>query len=317
MAVNSRVVTAVAAVFLIALAAIVITATQAHASQGIACGATITIDTTLWKNLKCLSDGLVVSGDGVTLDLDGHKISGSGTGVGVAITGSDVTLENGSVKGFEQGVRLASLAERSTLADLTANGNQTGLTVFAADDATVTDSTFSNNTSFGVWDRALRLTIEDSEISHNGGDGFYAFPFSGALTLTGNRFNGNVGSGIHFEDSDDLSTVSGNDASRNGGDGIQVYSSTGTYTGNSTNRNGRNGISLTEGGGLLFAQHELIAGNISNRNGGYGILACTQVSSPPDPCAAGMVDGGGNFAKRNGQSPDCVNIFCGFSPRKD
>ncbi len=317
MAVNSRVPTAVLAACLIAVAVVVIMSTDAHASQGVACGGTITTDTTLSKNLNCPGDGLTISTDGVTLDLNGHKMSGSGTGVGIMVSGSDVTVESGSVRGFEQGVRIAYPGNHSTLTGLTANRNGTGLTVFAADDTAVTDSTFSHNTSFGIWARSLRLTVEDSRSSHNGGDGFYAFPFSAGLKLIDTAFNDNGGSGIHFDDSNDLSTVSGNDASRNTGDGIQVYSSTGTYTGNTTNHNGRNGIWLTEGAGLVFAQHELIADNISNGNDGHGILACTQVSSPPDPCAPGMVDGGGNFAKHNGQSPDCVNILCGFSPRKE
>ena len=87
MAVNSRVPTAVLAACLIAVAVVVIMSTDAHASQGVACGGTITTDTTLSKNLNCPGDGLTISTDGVTLDLNGHKMSGSGTGVGIMVSG--------------------------------------------------------------------------------------------------------------------------------------------------------------------------------------------------------------------------------------
>jgi|SRR5580765_8588255 len=297
----------------LAAAAFLITMGGARADEGVSCGATITVDTTLTNDLKCSGDGLFVSADEVTLDLNGHTVRGSGTGSGVTITGAGVTLKNGSAKGFEDGIRVAFPGDHATLTGVTANVNGTGLMVFAANDATVTHSNFSNNATVGIWERALGLTIEDSKISHNGGDGFYAFPFSGGLKLISNELNDNGGSGIHFEDSDDGSTVSGNTASRNGGDGIQVYSSTGSYTGNTTRQNQRNGIWIIEGAGLLFAQHELIADNTSNGNGAHGILSCTQISSPQDLCAPGMVDGGGNLAKHNDLTPQCVNIVCRLS----
>ncbi len=292
---------------------LLITSAGARAHEGVFCGATITVDTTLDENLRCSGDGLLVAADGVTLDLNGHTVRGAGTGLGITVTGTEVTVKNGSVRGFEQGVRVAYPGHHSTLAGLTAKENNTGLLVWAADDTTVVDSNFSHNTTSGIWERALRSTVEDSRISHNGGDGFYAYAFSIGLKLIGNEFNDNGGSGIHFDDSDDLSTVSGNDASRNVGDGIQVYNSTGSYTGNTTRQNQRNGISLYDQAGLNFAQHELIADNISNGNGAYGIQACTWLSNQ-ELCGPGIVDGGGNVARHNGLTPECVNIVCSKKP---
>src|SRR6187397_2115134 len=46
---------------------------------GIACGDTITADTTLDRDLTgCRSNGLVIGADDITLDLNGHTISGNG-----------------------------------------------------------------------------------------------------------------------------------------------------------------------------------------------------------------------------------------------
>src|SRR5215207_1793764 len=69
----------------------------APASAQPACGEVITQDTTLTADLDCgFADGLVIGAAGVTLDLGGHRISTSGTGVsnpGFA----DVTIRNGSI----------------------------------------------------------------------------------------------------------------------------------------------------------------------------------------------------------------------------
>jgi hypothetical protein len=46
---------------------------------GLECGDTITADTTLERDLTgCPSNGIVIGADGVTLDLNGHTISGDG-----------------------------------------------------------------------------------------------------------------------------------------------------------------------------------------------------------------------------------------------
>jgi hypothetical protein len=48
------------------------------AASHVACGDTLTVDTRLDSDLACPGDGLVIAADGVTLDLGGHTITGSG-----------------------------------------------------------------------------------------------------------------------------------------------------------------------------------------------------------------------------------------------
>src|SRR5689334_1612954 len=71
----SRFIPAAAIAALLALTA----ATQAHAAPGaVACGATITQDTTLTADLtNCPGEGHVIGADGITLDLNGHTIDGT------------------------------------------------------------------------------------------------------------------------------------------------------------------------------------------------------------------------------------------------
>lgn len=89
----------------------------AHAEQ-VTCGETITKDTKLDNDLiGCQSDGIVIGANNVTLDLNGHIISGTGSGAGVLsapfgfyvpVGYDNVTIENGEIRGFNAGVAVAS-----------------------------------------------------------------------------------------------------------------------------------------------------------------------------------------------------------------
>ena len=90
---------------------------QARAGQ-LGCGDTITADTTLHQSLvNCPNNGIVIGANGVTLNLNGHRIDGDGTpaagcdpetefcDIGVVNDGHDgVTVKHGSVREFLYGV---------------------------------------------------------------------------------------------------------------------------------------------------------------------------------------------------------------------
>jgi hypothetical protein len=61
-------------------------ASDAYASKAVhaSCGQTITADTTLDSDLtKCTGPAIRIGADDITLDLNGHTITGKGKGVGV------------------------------------------------------------------------------------------------------------------------------------------------------------------------------------------------------------------------------------------
>jgi hypothetical protein len=101
----------------------------------------------------------------------------------------------------------------------------------------------------------------------------------------------------------------------NGLDGLFITQSSGIVIGNVARRNGRDGISLFEPDGLSFGPGYLIADNVADNNGGLGISACilTIDNGVLNRCAPGMIDGGGNAAKHNGNPLECVNIACAFN----
>ena len=74
-------------------------------SESLACGAQITSDVRLDNDLTCSGNGLLVSGDDITIDLNGHTLTGSGSGNGITVSASNrVTISGGSVTRFQSGI---------------------------------------------------------------------------------------------------------------------------------------------------------------------------------------------------------------------
>ncbi len=88
------------------------TASATHVS----CGDVIAQDTTLDSDLvNCPGDGVVIGASGITLDLAGHTIDGTGpgdAGHGVRNAGADnVTVTNGRIQQFQRAVWILSADE--------------------------------------------------------------------------------------------------------------------------------------------------------------------------------------------------------------
>jgi parallel beta-helix repeat protein len=78
------------------------------AGTSAACGDMVSADLRLENDLTCAGDGLTVSGSGIRINLNGHTIAGSGTGVGIRVTASrDVSIQGGTIRGFLQGMFVA------------------------------------------------------------------------------------------------------------------------------------------------------------------------------------------------------------------
>ncbi|MCA1683550.1 MAG: right-handed parallel beta-helix repeat-containing protein, partial [Actinobacteria bacterium] len=104
------------------------------------CGQVITKNTTLASDIgPCSGDGVVIGANGITLNLNGHRIFGPGTGsdgthpgirvaghTGVTIKGATAPGPNqGSVTGFDAGVALIG-GSKNTIANLTVSDNYAG-----------------------------------------------------------------------------------------------------------------------------------------------------------------------------------------------
>lgn len=100
-------------------------------AQALQCGDTITTDTTLTADLgPCPADGLIIQGNNLTLNLNGHKITGSAIGNGVTAYGIDeITIKGpGRITKCAAGIAVSD-AGNVTVYGVTFTGNQTGVSV--------------------------------------------------------------------------------------------------------------------------------------------------------------------------------------------
>jgi parallel beta-helix repeat protein len=73
------------------------------------CGDVIDSDLRLENDLTCIGDALTVAGSDIKINLNGHSITGNGTGVGIRVTSSQgVSIHGGIIRGFLQGMFIAA-----------------------------------------------------------------------------------------------------------------------------------------------------------------------------------------------------------------
>lgn len=211
-------------------------------------------------------DGIEVTADGVTLDLNGFEISGPvtctglgsavscgpGTGGGINADGrARVTVRNGRVRGF--GSYGVFVGNRGQLRHLVAESNGfVGLQ--AMSDAIVSDCIARANASGGIGVLSI-ATITRSTSSSNGGHGIAA---SEAASILGNVAYDNGSNGIQCQ----LACVVRDNVARfNESGGIAITE--GVVSDNASLWNGTTGISAGAG--------STIQRNTSRGNTGFGL----------------------------------------------
>jgi len=263
-------------------------ASDAYASKPVhaACGQTITADTTLNSDLtNCTGPGITIGADDITLDLNGHTITGKGKGVGVNnVAGHDgVTIENGSIHDFMESVAVVGASDNH-LGGLSLSDNRhvgffiqdsaaiqiernsvidirfAGIFLARSHDVRVEGNSSSGNGAGVVADASDHLAIEGNVAEGNDGGGIELHESSDS-DIAGNTVSHNGGAGI-FLDAADTNQVSGNFASQNG-DGIGVIGNANTITDNRVadasgcKKGCGYGISVEAGARNLIAQNDV------------------------------------------------------------
>jgi parallel beta-helix repeat protein len=71
----------------------------------LACGDLVTSDIRLDNDLNCAGNAILVTGEGIRIDLNGHTLEGAAAGNGITVTASHgVVIFGGVVKGFVTGI---------------------------------------------------------------------------------------------------------------------------------------------------------------------------------------------------------------------
>jgi parallel beta helix pectate lyase-like protein len=199
-----------------------------------ACGDTVNHDVTLQHNLDCTAggtNGLIVGKDGITIDLNGHKITGNGGAdgyYGIDDESHDkVTVKNGTLKDWETGV-YAYYGSHSTFSHLKAisddPGNYKGFYIYytGADRFDHVTSTDADTGFYLEYNGSLRLS--NAKATGYDSYGVYMDEDAGDLISDSNSQGdaGATASSIGFYDYEGVGNTYVRDTGLRGYDGFQI-----------------------------------------------------------------------------------------------
>ncbi len=258
------------------------------------CGDKITRDTRLRRDIgPCDGDGLIIDGDDVELDCDGHRILGTvDVGVGVRAEGvEDVRVEDCRIENFDEGIRFVNVEggeiedNELSLEFDPATGLARCVRVDASEDIEIEGNFAEGCRGFDI-SQSEGLEVEDNEVEDGelgfliGGSvvdghfednrvrdssaGFEIFDSSN-LVFEENEVTDN-GSGFLLEDSVDT-VFEDNVASDNDGFGFFVLdASDNVFEDNEANDNGDWGFVLQNSNDNVFEDNE------ADDNGEFGFF---------------------------------------------
>ncbi len=146
-----------------------------------------------------LTDSIVIGDDGITLDGNGHTLTGPGNGIGVnLIFHGGITIKNLTVRQFGGGIQIAGQGG-NTVTNSTIINNVAAISAIGSLGNTITKNTISNNgAGIGLGHQAGGY-IADNTISDNTNVGIGMGRSVNGVTVTGNIINNN-GAGIDIAD---------------------------------------------------------------------------------------------------------------------
>jgi hypothetical protein len=265
-----------------------------------ACGDILTGDVVLTTDLVCSGNGLTIPGYvDVELDLNGHSIVGLGAGTGVNVvpdlsvdpsrtTPGDVVVENGSIRGFDQGLHVST------------QGSRVGTTSLQLTELRITANGVGvvGGPAFGPL-----TTLANSMIDSNRGDGVNtAFV---RFRIINDRVRDNGGYGIRAGE-DSVRLLQDSFVTHNGLGGAKLTDTVAIVANNTFLANAGTGLQIDERLCFLLPFYA-VSDNVADLNGGGGMRAAT-VGGPgcPEPAPP---PGSGNAAKLNAEF-QCILIIC-------
>jgi parallel beta-helix repeat protein len=257
------------------------------AAAHVGCGAVITQSTVLDSDIGPCTVGLTIAGNGVVLDMNGHRLTGPANrtgGPGILFDNVNRALvRNGTVSGFTAGVAIDSGANNTIVAmNILDNVGQgtfgDGILVFESDGVRIIGNQISRNGLFSgitLLDSSNGL-VDGNNISFNNiptGSGL--FTDIGVWILNDEDVDRDKGEPDVVGRQASFNLVSNNQVTGNGLDGIQIsrFSHHNTARNNSVIANGlRQRPGVRDGDGIaIFSNDNLVEQNKVFRNGGNGI----------------------------------------------
>jgi len=254
-----------------------------------ACGDALVASVTLDADLVCGAGGLAVAADGIVIDLAGHTLSGtSGNGIDNALGFDRVTVKNGTIDGFENGI-LHGGGEKHVIRDMRIKngvssiqlaagvrfakiqkslvGNNTGrmIEVFG-DDNVVTKVVATNSSGLGITIYGNRNVVTKNTVA-NALDGIALSGTASGTIISGNAIANGRGSGIIIVLAGGTgNVVTKNRSDGNGDEGIIIFGADDSIVSGNTVIG--NGIGIR----IANAARTVVAKNVAVANDDDGIV---------------------------------------------
>lgn len=264
------------------------------------CGQVVTQDLTLTADLtNCAGDGLVIGAPNVTVNLGGHAISGAPgnhqQGIDDRAGYPGLTVTNGTITGFAEGVVTDNHADGTVVSHLTTSGMLfSGVLLQRSAGGSIS---YVEADSSGQAQGLVISGMSGAEIDHSDSAGArYAgiYVYAGDGNLIDHDFVTAHNQGMYIQDATNTSVTDNHADASAAGDGIDVVGSSAgsTLSGNHADGNAQNGIDS-------FSSGVQIGGNHADANSDLGIVA-----------AVGDTDAGNNHAQGNGNPLQCTGVGC-------
>jgi parallel beta-helix repeat protein len=215
------------------------------------CGQVITRDVILLKDIECPGVGMIVGKDGITINLNNHRLSLANNTdtsripkveeIGILVPGQkNITITGpGVITGFDKAIEFAG-SEKGYVLDLKLTGNNIGLSLKASDEITIYRSFIEGNT-IGIASQSSKGgLIISNQVSQNTNEGIVIMD-SNYFIIGTNSLIGNGNIGIFLDVSSFNNTLSSNNILNHAvdvsnADGIPIHISKNEYFENSCDK---------------------------------------------------------------------------------
>ncbi len=209
------------------------------------CGQVITRDVILLKDIECPGVGMIVGTDGITINLNNHKLSLANNTdpssripeiekIGILVPGQkNITIRGpGVITGFDKAIEFAG-GGRGYVLDLKLTGNNMGISLKASDKITIYRSFLEGNTIGIASQSSNEGLIMSNQISENTNEGIVIMD-SNYFIIGANSLIGNGNIGIFLDVSSFNNTISSNNildhaVDISNADGIPIHISMNEY----------------------------------------------------------------------------------------
>lgn len=260
---------------------------------------------------KDLSESISITSHGITLDGNGHKLTGTKTGYGVQISNrNNITVKNLTVENFLMGIYLSGSTGDNFFNNLIKDNSHSGIygyyraigntfsgniitgntyfginLVYLSDNNVITNNTINLNNLSGVYLNSLGTSVNDNLIIGNKDSGITIDGF-GNQNIAGNTIQNNFNAGIFIKNSAG-NIIQGNTLQENEANDLFLTASADTHC--------LQTISSNSGSGGRPIKFVNTSGNVSG--GSYSeVIFCNADSST----ISGLTINGSSSKKNNG-----------------